>query len=503
MTQQQPGASLAIDAGTSLIKAVIFDASGDEQLVVRRPASISSPRPGWAEQDMREVLATVIACTAEAVDRWNAPIDRVAITAQGDGAWMIDDRGEPVRPAVLWNDGRATDVVDRWTRSGVLDEAFSVNGSLGNLGLPHAIVAWFRKNQPSELSAVRDIVTCGSWLFQSLTGARGLHPSEASAPWMDISSGEYSEELFALFGLQDVRHLVPDMLIGDEQTQPLRASLARATGLPSGIPVTLAPYDVVSTATGSGAVNTGSAFCILGTTLCTGVLTDRIDTGGTPSGLSLVSGYPTSPIRAFPTLAGTEVVEWVRQILGLESTAAVTELAGRSAPGAHGVRVMPYLSPAGERAPFLDPSARGAILGVTTTTTPSDVARATLEGLAHTIRECVHAARADVDELIVSGGGAASTLWCQVIADVTGIRTTRVDGTQIGAKGAMMHAAVAAGLHADLGAAASALVRRAETFEPQSPARDLLDARHEDFLLTRAALADRWAVWSRAETPTA
>ena len=491
------GATLCVDAGTTLIKAVVFDAAGRELVIARRTTSILSPRPGWSEQDMAEVRDAVIDSIAEAVAASPVPVERLAITAQGDGAWMIDEHGEPAGDAVLWNDARAHAVIDRWESDGVLEAAFRINGSLGNLGLPHAILAWMLAEAPDRLDGVRDVVTCGSWLFGALTGARGLHPSEASAPWIDFSTGLISDELFALYGLIGIRGLIPDVLEPDALTQPLRADIAERVGLPVGLPVTLAPYDVVTTATGGGSVTSGSAFCILGTTLCTGVLIDSADTSGEPGGLTLLGGSGAPIVRAFPTLAGTGVVEWMSGIIGTEDAAALTALAGEGTPGARGVRVWPYFSPAGERAPFLDTDARGVIAGLSFENTRVDLARSTVEGLAHVIRDCLEASGDTPSELVLSGGGASSDVWCRTIADVTGVTTVRADGTQVGAKGALLYALVAAGEYDSLAAAAEALVTTSTSFEPDERLRGLFDDRHADFLDTRSALASRWSGWAR------
>lgn len=489
------GATLAVDAGTSLIKAVVFDDRGGELSVVRRVTALSSRHPGWVEQDMAEVRATVLDCIAEAVRGSDQPIERIALTAQGDGAWMIGHDGEPAGPAILWNDARAAAIVDSWARDGRLERAFRINGSLGNLGLPHAILSWQLQTDPGVLAGVRDVVTCGSWLFESLTGRRGLHPSDASAPWLDAATGQYSDEILDLFGLESVRHVLPPVLSAAELTAPLSSSVASATGLRAGTPVTLAPYDVVSTAVGGGSVAPGSAFSILGTTLCTGLVVAAPEVDGSATGLTLFSTTGDPLIRAFPTLAGTEVIDWVRGLLGLPDVAAVTGLAVHSRAGARGVRILPYLSPAGERMPFLDPAARGAVLGLSLASGSADIARATLEGLAHTIRDCLSASGSAADELVLSGGGSASALLCQVIADVTGVATVRVEGTQIGAKGAMMHASVAGGDYPDLARAAARLVHRGERFSPDPEVRVLFDERHDDFLKTRAVLAERWSTW--------
>jgi erythritol kinase (D-erythritol 1-phosphate-forming) len=490
------GLTVAVDAGTSLIKAVVLDERGREGAVASRPTRILSPGGGRSEQDMTEVLDAVLAVIADVAAAAAGPVTRVAITAQGDGAWPVRADGTPAGPAALWNDGRAGDVIARWSADGTLERGFRLTGSLGNLGLPHTLLAWQRAHDPAALDGVAAVLTCGGWLYLALTGVLGLHPSEASAPWLDATTGELSDELLAITGLHDLRGLVPPVLAPDRTTAPLTAAAAARCGLAPGIPVTIAPYDVVATATGSGATAVGDAFCILGTTLCTGVLTSGADTTGAPAGLTL-RGAPGEPIvRAFPTLAGTGVIDWAVRLLGLADAAELTAIAATAPDGAGGARVWPYLSPAGERAPFLDPAARGVLGGLTFATGPAEVARAAIEGMAHVIRDCLDAAGPRPLSLALSGGGAASELWCSIIADVTGTPVVRTAGVQLGARGALVAALVADGTAPDA-ATALALMDTDSTVVAPDPARAArADERHADFLATRAALAPRWAAWA-------
>ena len=492
------GATIAVDAGTSVVKAVRFDEDGRETAVARRPAVVERPGGARSEQDMTAVLRAVLDCVAEVASADGSPVARIALTAQGDGAWPVDVDGAPAGPAVLWNDGRATEVLQRWDDEGVLAAAFRTNGSLGNLGLPHTLMRWSLEHDAERLRRTSTVLTCGGWLHLALTGVRGLHVSEASAPWLDVHERRVSDELIDLYGLASVRALVPELLADDALTAPLLPGPATATGLPAGVPVTLAPYDVVATAHGSGAIAPGSAFCILGTTLCTGAVLPAAATEGAPSGLTLLDERDGAVVRAFPTLAGTGVVEWAVRLLGLASPAALTELASESVPGARGVRVWPYLSPAGERAPFLDPAARGAIGGLDLDTGPADVARAVLEGLAHVIRSCLEATGAAPEVLALAGGGAASELWCRTIADVTGVPVSAVPDAQVGARGALLSALVAAGEADDLRSADSALPRTTTVVEPEAGTAALFVDRHEDFLATREVLAGRWSSWATA-----
>lgn len=490
------GATLCVDAGTTLIKAVVFDPAGAELAVARRATVVSSPRPGHAEQDPVEVWDAVVGAVREAAAASPVPVRRVAVTAQGDGAWPVDADGSPTGPAVLWSDARARGVVERWRAQGVLEAAFAVNGSLTNAGLPNAVMVHALEGDPRALDGVGAVLTCGSWLFARMTGRVGLHPSDASAPWLDVATGTVSDALLELYGLSAHRALVPPVLDAGQVVQPLGAAAAEQLGLAAGTPVVLAPYDVVATAAGGGTVRPGSAFCILGTTLCTGVVAAAPDTTGPAAGLSLRVGDGPTVVRAFPTLAGTGVLDWLAALLGLPGAADVVALAEQVPAGSALPMIWPYLSPAGERAPFLDADACGVVAGLSFEHSRAHLARAAVEGLAHVVRDCLDATGVTPRELVVSGGGSASRLWCATIADVTGVTAVRASDSQVGAKGAMVHAAVATGEHASLADAVAALVVPADRFDPDPAAAAGHEQRHAEHVESRALLATRWSRWS-------
>lgn len=490
------GGTLCLDAGTTLIKAVVFDDGGKELVTACRPAPVQSPRPGYSEQEMNVLWEAVVEAMTDAVAGCGVPIVRIAITAQGDGAWLVDANVKTIRPAILWNDGRSRDIVDLWQHDGTLAKAFAINGSLTNMGLPNAILRSLLAEDPQSLDPARWVLTCGSWLFAQLTGVVGLHVSEASAPWLDIAELSYSEPLLELYGLSDYSHLIPPLLDSASSVQPLAQPAASAIGIAAGTLVVLAPYDVLTAAAGSGATAAGDAFCILGTTLCTGMVTNQPETGTSPGGLTLAVMPDGGYVRAFPTLAGTGVIDWMTDLLGLTDPSEFSALAAGSPPAANGVAVWPYLSPAGERAPFLDPDARGVIAGLSFSHDRHDLARASIEGLAHVIGDCLDAMPARPRTLALAGGGAASDLWCSIIADVTGLPSLRPSDGQVGAKGALVHAAAATGEYGSIVEAAESLVSIGRRFDPHDSLRDLHSRRHSDFLDSRRSFSEHWSAWA-------
>lgn len=491
-------AIICVDAGTTVIKAVGYDSTGAEAAVARRATVVSRPAPGHTEQDMHAVWAAVAATVSEVAAQLNAAedgaagvsggVDFVAITAQGDGCWLVDADGEPTGPAILWNDARAASTVDAWTREGLATTAFRRNGSSAASGLPHAILTWLRANDPARLDRSSAMLTCGGWIFARMTGEHVADESDASAPFMDLRARAYSPELLTMFGLEWAGRLLPR--VRPCPVADLTPEAAAALGLAAGTPVVMAPYDIAATALGAGAVEPGQACAILGTTLCTEVIVESPDLEGPPTGITIA--LPGGYLRAFPTFAGTEVVQWTCRLLSLNDPAELGELALLSEPGAGGLAFLPYLSPAGERAPFSDPLARGALLGMSLEHGREHVARAVLEGLTMVIRDCLAATGAAPTELRVCGGGSASAAWLGLIADITGLPVRRSADAEVGARGAYLVGLAATGAAPSIADAALHHVRLRDAVEPDPARRAFYDRSFEDFLALRENNADTW-----------
>lgn len=482
--------SISVDVGTTTVKAVGYDSEGREQVVARHDVVVDRPHPGWAEQDMDTVWSAVCTVVREVVASLGSAPEHLAVTAQGDGAWLVDQEGHPTGPAVLWNDGRARAEMTTWERDGVLDEAFDVTGSRVTSGMPHAILAWLALHDPERLRRSASLLTCGGWVFSRLTGRLVVDESDASAPFLDIRLREWSPRLIDLYGVTDVTRLLPELIHDGDRVSGLSAAAAGALGLPAGLPVVLAPYDICATAIGAGAVTSGDAVCILGTTLSTEVVTDQIVTS-TQTGITVALGAPGRWLRAFPTMAGGDVLRWSAGLLGVPDVDALFDLAVTGVPGAAGVEFLPYLSPAGERNPFYDPGARGSLTGLSFDARREDVARAVVEGLTFTIRECLEAVPTRPAWLALCGGGTASPVWTQLIADVTGLPVVVGSDREVGARGAYLTALVATGVCSDLESAVAlsrVSTRAARRFTADAAQHAGLGHRYDSFLRLRAAL---------------
>lgn len=486
--------AVCVDAGTSLVKAVAFDDDGIELAVARRPTTIRHPRPGWSEQDMWAVWAATAAAIAELTAACG-PVDRLAVTGQGDGCWLVDAAGEPTGPAVLWNDCRAAALVGQWQDDGRLEAGFRLNGSLGFAGLPHAILAWMREHDPDRIRRSAAALTCTSWLFSRLTGEVGLDPSEACNPFFAAGTLGYDERVLDLFGITELRRLLPPVRQDDQRAAVVLPAVAEQLGVPPGIPVVMAPFDIPATTLGLGVMNRGQVACIMGTTLSTSTFTDAWALSEVAAaGMTLHGVPPRDYLRVLASLAGTEVLDWWTTLLGLNHASELVGLAAGSATDAARLpRLLPYLSPAGERAPFLNPAARASLHNFTLEHTRADIARAVLVGLTLVIRDCVTALTesSSPSELRVAGGGAHSDDWCQLLADCCAAPVIRPAGREVGAKGALIVSAVATGVFESIGDAVTKLVHPGSTFWPRPEVSPGLPSQH-DFVEFRQAVEVVW-----------
>jgi xylulokinase len=489
-------AVIAIDAGTSVIKAVAFAEDGREIRLARAFTEVLHPRPGYSEQSMSRVWQAAQDTVREAAFTLQEPVTLICTTAQGDGCWLIDENGNPTGNAMLWNDGRSMAAVERWRAEGVLGHTLQISGSMAYPGLSNAQLEWLRNEDPERLRRSRWVLSCNGWLFAKLTGSIAADISDASNPFGDVLARTYADKVFSAYGLEQYRGMFPEIVSGNALQAALTDSAAQALNLPAGIPVVMAPYDIVSTAYGAGVVSPGEACLILGTTICAEAITDTLNliAPGTGTTIALEEGRY---LRAMPTLAGCETLEWAARIVGAPDLDALEKLAQCAAIESDGILFLPYLSEAGERSPFLDPLASGSWHGLKLSHRREQMARAVYEGLSFVIRECLEAAVSEIRELRVCGGGACSAFWCQLIADVTGLEVLRSTEREVGARGAYLFSRFITGRYKSLAEAVDDQPLSFDRFLPAPEAKAIYTRAYERFRLTRDAARRSWLTTRR------
>jgi len=487
---------VGVDAGTSMIKAVAFSPEGEALCVSRRENEVLAPRQGWREQDMDDTWDATAATLRAVVDELDdEEVVGVGVTGQGDGCWLLDDAGRPVRDAVLWSDGRATDVTTEWQESGVNDDLYEICGSVQFPGSSLAILQWLEENEPDAVERAETVLFCKDWLKYCLTGERTSDPSDMSLPYLDVATGEYAPEVFEVVGSPDRSELFPPLADPTEVIGGVTGEAAERTGLPEGTPVVSGLFDIPASLYGTGAARPGEGTSIVGTTALNAVVLDELDTSPRGVGYTVSLGTDRGWSRIMSSMIGTPNLDWALETFGYGDDPdydAVEREVADVPVGCEGVLYHPYLSSAGERAPFLDARARAQFVGLEPDHTRAHLVRAVYEGVALAMRDCYEHVPLTPGEVYVAGGGASSTVWCEMFASCTGAEFLAPAGEEFGAKGAALLAGTAAGVYDDLETAVAETRTVDRSFHPDPADVRRYDALYEWYRATYEAMFDVW-----------
>lgn len=419
---------LGLDVGTTAIKAAGFAADGTRVALVERATALTRTAGGGVEQEMAAVWATVAECLRALMAECAAHVPvSLGICAQGDGLWCVDEAGAPVRAAMLWNDTRAARDVDRLTENGAA--AVLARGCHTSLwpGTSGALWRWLRQAEPENAARTAHVMTCADWIGLRLTGMAATDFANASIPFLDFGARGYAAKGLAALDCDDLgaRLLPPrraDSALGD-----VNAAAATETGLPMGLPVSVGTLDLGAMIVGMGMDRPGQTMMIMGTTAVVNMLTDRVEPSDTPAGASVLHPTADLTIRVLAPTTGAAAFDWFARLhpatLGGDSAGEVAEkinaLVQEVPVGANGVTFLPYLG--GERAPFVASDIRGALQGLSASTTKAEMGRAVMEGAALSLRHCfMSEGGLPTAPVQLTGGGSKNPVWCQIIADIVG-----------------------------------------------------------------------------------
>lgn len=469
---------IGIDSGTTSIKAVVMDLLGN--MVYKKDFKLTAicPRQDMYEEDMGEIWGNACQALKDVAQRFEKEsIIGIGITAQGDGMWMIDEKGEPVRNGCCFCDGRAAEFVDEWVENGVCDQLFDLTGTRIFTGNQNGIVKWMEKHEPESLAKTAHILHLKDYLFYKLTGKITTDATDQSLIFLNQKTRQYLPEAFQICGLEKYMDKYPPVLPAKENAFPIDGALAEELGLNPGILVTSGPMDVGACALGSGVIEPGCCCSIIGTAALHEMVIDQPLADDVHAGMTVAHVMEDRWLRLMASLAGTPNLEWALQTFGSEirrearekqvsEYTLVEELVKASPIGANGVMYHPYLLAGGERAPFTDARARASYTNINVTHTLGDILRATYEGVALAMLDCYSHMPGTVKQITVCGGGANSDFWCQMFADVLGTDIVTVNGEELGAKGVVLNNAVVQGFYRDYAEAVARTVSIRKRYQP-------------------------------------
>lgn len=495
---------IGLDSGTSSIKAVVFDELGRELYKKGFHLTPICPREDQFEEDEREIWFNAQEAIREAASHFPAgSIRGIGITAQGDGLWMLDEDGRPVRNGCCFCDGRASEFVDQWVQDGTCDRLFEQTGTRIFTGNQNGIVKWMERYEPDALARSRWLMHLKDVLFYRLTGKITTDATDQSLIFLNQNTRQYDPQAFALCGLENYMEKYPPVVSAAENYAKLRPELAHSLGLSEEVVVTSGPMDVAACALGSGVIEPGECCSIIGTAALHEMVVDRPLADNIRAGMTVSHMMEGRWLRLMASLAGTPNLDWVLDQFGTdlrrtarengESVYDLVERIVEKVPiGAHGVMYHPYLLAGGERAPFTDARARASFTNLNVTHTLSDILRATYEGVAFAMLDCYLSMPSQPKKITVCGGGSESRLWCQMFADVLGTEICTVDGGELGARGAALNNLVVQGVYSDYAQAVAKMVKSGRCYQPDFEKHAAYARLYPLYTSTRKALQSVW-----------
>lgn len=468
---------LGLDTSTTATKAVIVDGAGRFLGEAATPhAAPYQPVPGGSEQDPADWWRATQASIRQVLDTTGiagADVAGIGLTGQMHGLVMLDEQGAVLRPALLWNDGRAYAECDTIREAvGGLDRLVAITGNDAFAGFTAPKLLWVREHEPETFARTAHVLLPKDYVRYCLTGDYALDRAGGGGTLLlDLAARDWSAPLLGALGLDPA--LFPPTHEGTEVTGTLSAEAAAVTGLAAGTPVVGGGGDQAAQAVGVGAVEPATWAVTVGTS---GVVF-------APSAEARVA--PGGRAHAFPhavpgqwhvmgvMLAAGDSLAWHRDTVtpGLSFDALVTE-AAEVPPGADGAAFLPYLS--GERTPHADVHARAGFVGLRRSHGRGHLTRAVLEGVSFGLKDnfaLLREAGLPMPERVrLSGGATRSTVWSQMLADVLGVALEVPAVGEAAALGAALLAGVGAGAWDSAETATSAAVRVTKTTEPRDAA---------------------------------
>ena len=484
---------LGLDVGTGGTRALLIDHSGRVHHAFTAPhEEMHMERPLWAEQRPEDwwqaaQLAIRGVLTAAAIS--GNQVKGMGLSGQMHGLVILDAANRVIRPALIWCDQRSQSQVDAINREVGQENIlkYTANPVLTGFTLPKLL--WVRDHEPALFEQVRRLLLPKDYVRFQLTGEFASDVSDASGTALfDVVQRRWSFELAGLLGVD--RAILPEVHESSEIAGSVSPEAAAKTGLAAGTPVIAGAGDQAASAVGNGIVKPGIVSCTIGTSGVVFAYTQSPEYD--PAGR--VHTFCHAVRGAWHVMGVTQgaglSLQWFRN--NLAAGASYDELTAEAATalaGSQGLFWLPYLM--GERTPHLDAAARGGWVGLTAKHTRADLIRALLEGVSYSLQDCltiIEQMGVSVESVRVSGGGARSDFWRQMLADVFVKRTVTLETQEGSAYGAALLALVGTGEYSSVPEVCAAAVREVDSVSPRADESRVYAEGHRTYQLLYPAL---------------
>ena len=420
---------LGIDIGTSGVKAVVLDEAGAVAGQGTAALTVERPQPLWSEQDPESWWRATIAAVQAIEPEVRRAVRGVGLAGQMHGATLLDADDRPLRPAILWNDGRSV------AECAMLEEAVpDLRAIAGNIAMPGFTapkLLWVREHEPEVFAQVATVLLPKDYVRLRMTGDKASDLSDSAGTlWLDVGKRRWSDALLSACGLTEAQ--MPALFEGSAITSTLTAEVAALWGMPQ-VPVAAGGGDNAAGAVGVGVVRDGDALLSLGTSGVIFVATKDFRPNPARAVHAFCHALPGLWHQMSVHLSAASCIDWVARITGAAGAADLFARAEAAGPASGPEIFLPYLS--GERTPHNDAEVRGAFLNLDNDTDAGRLSQAVLEGVAFALADGLDVLREagkTVEQLSVIGGGARSPYWGRVIAAAMEVELVYLQGGEIG-----------------------------------------------------------------------
>jgi len=424
---------LGVDLGTSSIKTVVINDEGATVANSISELSISQPEPLWSEQNPVDWLTAAEDAIKKLPKEIRKIIKCVGLSGQMHGAVLLDKKGKPLRPAILWNDGRSFEECDEL--KSIEPQLSDITGNKIMPGFTSPKLRWIKKHEPEVFAVINKILLPKDYLRYSWTGDYATDVSDASGTlWLNVNKRKWSQTAIQASDLDE--NLLPTTFEGPEITGEISLNASKRLGIPR-VPIVAGAGDQAAGAIGASVIRTKDASLVLGTSGVIFIVTDGFLPKPDQGVHAFCHAIPKKWHQMAVILSAASAIDWVAKITGFKKPEDAYRSAEKSNQRSKAM-FLPYLS--GERTPHNDPYAKGAFFGLENTTDKSSLIQAALEGVAFALTDSFQAlqnAGGNCDTITVIGGGSRSVYWGKIIANcLNKTLTYREEGEAGPAKGA-------------------------------------------------------------------
>jgi xylulokinase len=471
---------IGVDLGTSSVKLLLMDETGDIKSIVTREYPLSFPAPGWSEQNPEDWYTNLIEGVKELTnDCDKSKVEGISFSGQMHGMVILDEKDEVIRPAILWNDGRTGAECDYLNNEIGKDKISSYTGNMALTGFTAPKLLWVKKNEPDNFKKIKKVMLPKDYIAYMLSGVHCTDVSDASGMLLlDVKNKCWSKEMLDIIGLKEEQ--LATVYESYDVVGTLKKSVAEELGLPETVKVIAGGGDQAVAAVGTGTVGHGMCNVSLGTSGVVFIASKEY--AEVDDNALHVFAHADGKYHFMGVMLSAAASNkwWMDEIIGTKEygkeQASIKEL------GKNNVYFLPYLM--GERTPHNNPNARGTFIGMTMDTSRADMTQAVLEGVAFALRDSFEITKklgVDIERIRINGGGAKSPLWCKIIANVLNVKVDKINSEEGPAFGAAILAAVGCGKFSSVEEASGKLINVIETTEQDPQTVELYNKKYNVF----------------------